>query len=206
MRKYVAEAIGAFAIVFCGTGAIVVNEASSGQISHAGVACVVGLVVLAMIYAFGEVSGAHFNPAVSIAFWAMRVFPGRAVLPYVFSQLAGAIIASLALRALFPSSVLLGATLPSGEPWRSFVLEIILTFLLMIVIMSVSKGARETGWPENPRPGAFRAACGEGRAVDTDRARSPCDTDARSRGRVTAQRQPTRGIAGSIRPPTGLQQ
>src|SRR5438094_6990545 len=145
MKKYVAEALGTFALVFAGTGAIVINEVSNGAITHAGIALTFGLVVLAMIYTLGDISGAHLNPAVTIGFWAARRLPGRDVGPYVVSQLAGAIAASVELRILFPANRLLGATLPAGSEAQSFILEFILTLLLMFTILSVSTGAKEKG-------------------------------------------------------------
>src|SRR5712664_2223887 len=90
MKRYVAEGLGTFALVFAGTGAIVINEASGGAITHAGIALTFGLVVLAMIYAVGDISGAHLNPAVTIGFFAARRLPGRTVFPYIGSQLVGA--------------------------------------------------------------------------------------------------------------------
>jgi len=146
MQKYLAELIGTFALVFCGTGAIIIDEVSGGSVSHVGVAITFGLIVLAMIYTFGEVSGAHLNPAVTLSFWALSLFPAKAVLPYLSSQIAGAFLASLLLMFLFPDSKNLGASLPAGDPWQSFVLEIVLTFILMLVIIRVSHGAKETGW------------------------------------------------------------
>lgn len=146
MHKYLAEAIGTFALVFCGTGAIVVDEVTGGTVTHVGIAITFGLIVLAMIYTLGDVSGAHLNPAVSLGFWAMRLFPAKELAPYIGSQMAGAFLASILLRFLFPASLNLGATLPAGNDWQSFVLEIILTFLLMLVIIRVSHGAKETGW------------------------------------------------------------
>ena len=146
MHKYLAEAIGTFALVFCGTGAIVVDEVTGGTVTHVGIAITFGLIVLAMIYTLGDVSGAHLNPAVSLAFWAMRLFPAKELAPYIGSQMAGAFLASILLRFLFPASLNLGATLPAGNDLQSFVLEIILTFLLMLVIIRVSHGAKETGW------------------------------------------------------------
>ena len=146
MHKYLAEAIGTFALVFCGTGAIVVDEVTGGTVTHVGIAITFGLIVLAMIYTFGDVSGAHLNPAVSLGFWAMRLFPAKELAPYIGSQMAGAFLASILLRFLFPASLNLGATLPAGNDLQSFVLEIILTFLLMLVIIRVSHGAKETGW------------------------------------------------------------
>lgn len=145
MRKYVAEAIGTFALVFCGTGAIVINQETGGTISHAGIAITFGLIVMAMIYALGNISGAHLNPAVSIAFAIARRFPLKQVAPYIISQVAGAILASLALKLLFPANQLLGATLPKGTAMQSFGLELILSFFLMLVIINVATGSKEQG-------------------------------------------------------------
>ena len=145
MRRYIAEVIGTFALVFCGTGAIIINQETGGTITHVGIAITFGFVVMAMIYAFGEISGAHLNPAVTIAFAIAKKFETKLVLPYIVSQLIGALIASLSVRFLFPENQLLGTTLPTGTAMQSFVLEIILTFLLMLVILSVSQGSKEQG-------------------------------------------------------------
>jgi aquaporin NIP len=145
MKKYVAELIGTFAIVFCGTGAIIIDQQSNGAVTHVGIAMTFGLIVMAMIYALGDVSGAHFNPAVSVAFVIAKKFELKQLLPYITSQLMGAIIASLVLKVLFPTNELLGTTLPAGSELQSFVLEFILTFLLMLVILSVSSGSKEQG-------------------------------------------------------------
>lgn len=145
MKKCAAEFIGTFALVFAGTGAIVVNEVSRGAITHVGVALTFGLIVLVMIYTLGDISGAHINPAVTIGFWLSRRLPGRDVLPYITSQCAGALAASGVMRLLFPANRLLGATQPSGAIFQSFVLEFLLTALLMFVILGVSTGAREKG-------------------------------------------------------------
>ncbi|MFI5204229.1 MAG: MIP/aquaporin family protein [Flavobacteriales bacterium] len=145
MRKYTAEFLATFILVFCGTGAIIINDISHGQIGHAGIATVFGLVVMAMIYSFGEISGAHMNPAVSIAFWISGRFPGKSVVPYVISQLLGAFLASAVWYILYPDHKTLGATLPAGTLLQTFVLEVILTFILMLVIMQVSTGSKETG-------------------------------------------------------------
>jgi aquaporin Z len=145
MRRLAAELLGTFALVFAGTGAIVINEVTGGTVSHVGIAFTFGLIVLAMIYAVGDVSGAHLNPAVTLGFFVARRFVGRRVAPYIASQCAGAILASLVLRLMFPTSVTLGATLPAGDGLQSFVLEVILTFLLMFVILSVSTGSKEKG-------------------------------------------------------------
>jgi aquaporin Z len=146
MRKRLcAELVGTFALVFAGTGAIVINQASGGAITHPGIALTFGLIVLTMIYTFGDVSGAHFNPAVTTAFAVAGRFAWREVPGYVFTQLAGAFLASLTLRGLFPSDPSLGATLPAGTALQSAILEVILTALLMLVVLSVSTGAKEKG-------------------------------------------------------------
>jgi aquaporin Z len=145
MKRAAAELIGTFALVFAGTGAIVVNELSGGAITHVGVALTFGLIVLVMIYTFGDVSGAHLNPAVTIGFWVARRLPGREVVRYVACQGAGALLASGILRLLFPESRLLGATMPAGSELQSFVLELLLTFFLMLTILNVSTGAKEKG-------------------------------------------------------------
>jgi len=145
MKKLVAEFLGTFALVFAGTGAIVINSVSNGAITHAGIALTFGLVVLAMIYTFGDVSGAHLNPAVTTAFAISNRFPWRSVPPYVAAQVAGAFAASALLRFLFPTHETFGSTLPAGSARQSFVLEIVLTFILMTVILSVSTGAKEKG-------------------------------------------------------------
>ena len=144
-KRSAAEVIGTFCLVFAGTGAIVINDVSDGQITHVGVALTFGLVVMAMIYAVGDVSGAHLNPAVTLGFWIARRFPGKTVVPYILSQLAGAFTASAVLWVVVPTHESLGATLPSGAAWQSFVLEIILTSMLMFVILAVSSGAKEKG-------------------------------------------------------------
>jgi aquaporin Z len=145
MRKLLAELLGTFTLVFAGTGAIVINHASGGAIGHAGIALTFGLVVLAMIYTFGDVSGAHLNPAVTMAFAGAGRFPWREVPCYVLAQAAGAFGASGLLRALFPNDVTLGATFPSGTVGQSFILEFVLTAILMLTILSVSTGAKEKG-------------------------------------------------------------
>lgn len=145
MNRYWAEAIGTFALVFAGTGAIIINSVSGGTVTHVGVALTFGLVVMAMIYALGDVSGAHLNPAVTLGFWLARKLPGSSVAPYVASQLFGALLASAALRGLFGTPVHLGATLPAGSELQSFILEAILTGLLMFVILCVSTGPKEVG-------------------------------------------------------------
>jgi len=145
MRRFVAEAIGTFALVFAGTGAVVINDVTSGGVSHVGIALTFGLIVMAMIYAVGDVSGAHLNPAVTLGFFTARRLEGRLVPAYILSQIVGAIIASAALRCMFGNHASLGATLPLGPDWQSFFLEAILTGILMFVILCVSTGSKEIG-------------------------------------------------------------
>jgi aquaporin Z len=140
-----AECIGTFALVFCGTGAIIIHQITGGGVGHLGIALTFGLTVATMIYAFGDISGAHFNPAVTFGFSLSGTFPKRDILPYVASQIAGGLLASLLLKALFAESTGLGATTPLGSSWQSFVLEVILTFFLMLVIFQVSSGSKEKG-------------------------------------------------------------
>lgn len=143
-KKYIAELIGTFGMVFCGTGAMVINDLFGG-VTHIGIAITFGLVVTAMIYAFGDISGAHINPAVTIAFWVSGLFPRKDVVPYIVAQIIGAGIATGLLAALFPLHDTLGATLPSGDVMQSFILEIILTFLLMTVIINTATNAQNIG-------------------------------------------------------------
>ena len=145
MNKYISEFLGTFALVFCGTGAIVINEQSNGAVTHVGIAITFGLIVMAMIYALGDISGAHMNPAVTIAFAIAKRFQLKQILPYIVSQLTGAFLASLTLRYLFQANETLGTTLPAGAEMQSFILEFILTFFLMLVIINVATGSKEQG-------------------------------------------------------------
>lgn len=145
MKKYLAELIGTFALVFCGTGAIIVDQQTNGAVGHIGVAITFGLIVTAMIYTFGDKSGAHINPAVTIAFSLAKLFPKKQIIPYITSQIIGAFIASVLLKLLFPSNLNLGATIPAGSDLQSFILEIVLTFILMLTILFTSQGSKETG-------------------------------------------------------------
>jgi aquaporin Z len=144
-KKLLAETLGTFALVFAGTGAIIINEATAGMIGHAGIALTFGLIVLAMIYTFGDVSGAHLNPAVTLAFAVSGRFPWRGVPGYIAAQTTGAFAASSVLHLLFGQSRALGATLPAGSATQSFILELILTAILMLTILSVSTGSKEKG-------------------------------------------------------------
>lgn len=145
MRKYTAEFIATFGLVFCGTGAVIVNEVTSGAVSHVGIAVTFGLIVMSMIYAVGDISGAHMNPAVTIAFAISGKFKWKETIPYIISQLAGAVFASFLLGQIFTDSSGLGVTQPLGDPMKSFVLELILTFFLMFVILHVATGSKEQG-------------------------------------------------------------
>jgi len=145
MRKLASECIGTFALVFAGTGAIVINDATGGAVTHVGIALTFGLIVLAMIYTLGDVSGAHLNPAVTLGFGLARRLPAGDVWRYIVAQLTGALLASLTLKILFPADQNLGATHPAGSAQQSFLLEFILTALLMFVILNVSTGAKEKG-------------------------------------------------------------
>jgi len=144
-RKILAEFLGTYAMIFAGTGAIVIDQFSGGAITHLGVALTWGLIVMVLIYTFGDLSGAHLNPAVSIGFTVAGRFPLRELPSYLIAQLIGALAASETLHLLFPQRSLLGATLPAGSCLQSFILEFLLTLILMIVILNVSHGAKEKG-------------------------------------------------------------
>jgi len=155
MQASLAEGIGTFALVFAGTGAVVINAVTGGGVSHVGIAITFGLIIFTMISALGHISGAHFNPAVTLAFAVAGHFPRRHILPYVMAQTGGAIVASVLVRVLFGNVASLGATIPlrdniglggavfaHGSDIQSLVVEIILTFFLMLVITSVATDAR----------------------------------------------------------------
>jgi len=146
-HRCIAEFVGTFALVFAGCGAIVVNSpgVSDGAITHAGVALVFGLIVMVMIYAVGDVSGAHFNPAVTLAFWASGRFPLRETPVYIAVQCGAALAAAGLLRLLFLDVADLGVTNPAGPWWQSAVLEVVMSFFLMFVILQVATGAKEKG-------------------------------------------------------------
>jgi MIP family channel proteins len=144
LKRAGAELVGTYALVTAGCGAIMVNS-STGSLSHVGVALTFGLIITVMVAALGHLSGAHFNPSVTIAFAVTRHFPWRDVLAYVASQVLGAIAGALTLRALFGSVANLGATLPTGSAWQSFGLEILLTAVLMFVIIAVATDSRAAG-------------------------------------------------------------
>jgi len=144
-RRSIAEAIGTFILVFASAGAAVVDLSMLGPIGHIGGALATGLAVVVMVYAIGEISGAHINPAVTFGFWVARRFPGREVPWYIVAQIGGAIAAAALLAALFPGLEQYGLTAPAIEEGRAFGLEITLTAILMLVILCVTTGSKEIG-------------------------------------------------------------
>jgi aquaporin NIP len=140
-QALVAEFIGTFFLVFAGTGAIIV-DAFTHSVTHVGVSLTFGLVIVALVYALAHVSGAHFNPAVTIGFWTAGEFPGARVPSYITAQVFGAIAASSVLRMLFGSVASLGATVPNGSVSTSFWLELFMTFLLVFVILGCAVHGR----------------------------------------------------------------
>ncbi len=135
-REALAEGIGTFILVFAGTGAVMTNSISNGAVTHLGISFVFGAVVAALIYSMGHLSGAHFNPSVTLAFWTSGVFPTKRVLPYILAQCVGAIAASTLLLLSLGNIAKLGATLPLNNNWlQSLILETVLTFILMLIIL-----------------------------------------------------------------------
>ena len=146
MKKYWAEFLGTYILVFVGCGAIIINSVTDGTVSHLGIGLSFGLVVMTMIYTIGDISGAHINPAVTIAFSVAGRLEKKQILPYVSSQIIGAILASATLFLIFPEADTMGETLPlNNNLMQSFILEAILSFILMFVILNVSTGAKEKG-------------------------------------------------------------
>lgn len=146
LRRSAAELVGTFGLVTAGCGAIIVDT-QTGALTHVGVALTFGLVITVMIAAVGHISGAHFNPAVTIAFAVTRHFPWREVIFYVVAQILGAVMGALTIWALFGNVAQLGATIPSGTTWQSFWLEVLLTAALMFVIVSVATDTKAVGAP-----------------------------------------------------------
>ena len=144
-KKYFAEAMGTFALVFAGCGAIVVDETGIGNIGHLGISMIFGLTVMAMIYSYGNISGAHFNPAVTVSFLAAHRISLKDAVAYILAQIIGALAAAAILRFMFPGNITLGVTAPSGSIVQSFITEMLLAFFLMTVILNVSTGHMEKG-------------------------------------------------------------
>ncbi|WP_018693608.1 MIP/aquaporin family protein [Algicola sagamiensis] len=143
LKHLIAEILGTFMLVFAGTGAVVINQASGGAITHIGIALVFGLIVTVVVYTYGESSGAHINPAVTIALWLSKRFPGASVVPYIIAQCIGAIAASMLLSAMYPANESLGGTIPSIPASYAFIFELLLTWWLMTVILHVTVGEKE---------------------------------------------------------------
>jgi MIP family channel proteins len=144
VRAHLAEALGTFALVFFGCGAIAVGT-QTGQLGHPAVALAFGLVIAVMIYALGHISGAHFNPAVSVGFAVGHHFPWSRVATYSVAQVAGATLGALALRVTLGADADLGVTQPSGGELQALAWEALLTFFLMLVITAVATDTRAVG-------------------------------------------------------------
>ncbi len=146
IRRAAAEALGVFALVFAGCGAIVTEAEHPGALGAVGIALVFGLVIMAMVYATGHLSGAHLNPAVTLAFLATRRLPRSEALAYLLAQALGALAAAAALAAIWPSQpAALGATLPTVGAGSALVYEVVMTAFLMFVIMAVATDTRAVG-------------------------------------------------------------
>jgi aquaporin NIP len=144
-RRAAAEGLAVFALVFAGCGAMISN-AEGGDLGTVGIALVFGLVIMVMVYATGHLSGAHINPAVTLAFTLTRHFPAREAGAYLGAQVAGAVAASLVLLAVWPSQPAeLGATVPSIGVGSALVYEVVMTAILMFVIMAVATDTRAVG-------------------------------------------------------------
>ncbi len=144
MKAYLAEFIGTFALVFFGTGAVIVDQHTNGSLGLGGISAAFGLIIMAMIYVFANVSGTHINPAVTIALAMIKKIALKEASIYIIVQVLGAIAASFLLKFLFPKSLTLGMTLPSGEILQSLIIEIIATFFLMLTILGITSQKEKT--------------------------------------------------------------
>lgn len=144
-KRYLSEAFGTFALVLLGTGSVAMREIAPEKMGTSMIALAFGLTLFFLVWIFENVSGAHFNPAVTLAAWRSGKFSGNQVLPYIVSQCSGAFSASLALKIIFPTSVWLGTTLPSGSVFQSLILEFFLTFVLMFAILNLPQKSRMKG-------------------------------------------------------------
>ncbi|MCG3164835.1 MAG: Aquaporin Z 2 [Bacteroidia bacterium] len=145
MKKYLSEFIGTFILVFAGTGVVIVDQHTGGAVTLTGIAACWGMIIVATVYAFGDISGNHINPAVTIAMAVDRRFEWKEVPAFLIAQLLGAFGASLLLHFLFPDNTSLGTTQPGGSVMQSFIMEVIMTFILLLVILRVSTGSKEKG-------------------------------------------------------------
>jgi aquaporin NIP len=145
MKKYLSEFIGTFILVFAGTGVVIVDQHTGGAVTLTGIAGCWGMIIVATVYAFGDISGNHINPAVTIAMAVDKRFEWKEVPPFLIAQLLGAFSASILLHFLFPDNTSLGATQPGGSVMQSFIMEVIMTFILLLVILRVSTGSKEKG-------------------------------------------------------------
>ncbi|CAL9015735.1 unnamed protein product [Prunus brigantina] len=146
MQKVIAEVLGTYFVVFAGCGAVVVNLSTDKTVSHPGISIVWGLVVMVMVYSVGHISGAHFNPAVTIAFAITKRFPWKQVPAYIAAQVLGSTLASGTLRLIFQGHQNhFAGTMPTANPWQSFAIEFVITFYLMFVISGVATDNRAIG-------------------------------------------------------------
>ena len=145
MKKYLAEFLGTFILVFFGTGSVIVNEQYNGALGLVGISLTFGIIIIAIIYSLGSISGAYINPAVTIALWFGKLIDRKEALLYVLAQFFGAIIASLLLKFIFPNNLGLGTTNPSGSIMQTAIVETICTFVLILTILGSTKsGTKET--------------------------------------------------------------
>lgn len=156
-KKYIFEFIGTFLLVFLGTGTIVLNDKLQGDIGHAGIVLTFGFLVALIVYLFGPISGAHINPAVSVGFYIAGMLPKQDLLPYILNQSIGAISASALLHALAPSNKTLGSTTPVIVPWNAFGIEMLLTFILMLLVLYVVSVFKKKLFPIAVIVGAYIA-------------------------------------------------
>lgn len=138
-KTFVSEFLGTYALVFFGAGSIVVNDVSLGAVTHLGICLIFGFIVTVVVYALGGLSGAHINPAVTLGFYAAGLFDRDAIWHYILAQCLGAISAAFSLKLLFIGHATYGATLPTGSMSQSFVLEVIMTYFLMLIILFISQ-------------------------------------------------------------------
>lgn len=145
MRTYLSEFVGTFILVFFGTGSIMVDAYTGGLLGHMGICVVFGLIVLVLIYTIGDISGAHLNPAITFGFYLSKLLPLKDTLMYILFQFAGAIAGSFLLKYLTLDVGVLGETIPKVTDFRAFLLESMITFVLMFVVVNLSYGSKQKG-------------------------------------------------------------